>query len=92
MALRRQPRTLAGVTADGRLLLVTVDGRDPARSVGVSFPEAAALLRWLGATQGLSLDGGGSSAMVVLGDLVNRPSDGAERAVGDALLVVPTPG
>jgi exopolysaccharide biosynthesis protein len=91
MALRRQPRTLAGVTGDGRLLLATVDGRDPKRSVGVSFPEAAAVLRWLGARDGLSLDGGGSTAMVVQGDVVNSPSDGPERAVGDAVLVVPSP-
>jgi hypothetical protein len=91
MALRRQPRTLAGVTADGRLLLAAVDGRDPDRSVGVSFPEAAALLRWLGAQDGLSLDGGGSTTMVVQGAVVNHPSDGAERAVGDAVLVVPPP-
>jgi hypothetical protein len=89
MALRRQPRTLAGVTQGGRLLLVTVDGRDPRWSVGLSFPEAAALLRWLGAQQGLSMDGGGSTTMVVDGDVVNRPSDGAERPVGDALFVVP---
>jgi hypothetical protein len=89
MTLRRQPRTLAGVTDDGRLLLVAVDGRDPQRSVGVSFPEAAALLRWLGATEGLSMDGGGSTTMLVQGEVVNRPSDGVERPVGDAVFVVP---
>ena len=37
----RQPRTLAGVRADGRLLLVTVDGRRPGWSAGVTLPEAA---------------------------------------------------
>lgn len=89
MVLRRHPRTLAGVRADGSLVLVVVDGRDPGTTVGASFVEAARLMRWLGAQHAVSLDGGGSSTMVVEDDVVNRPSDGAERAVGDALLVVP---
>jgi hypothetical protein len=85
----RNPRTLAGVTRGGELLLVTVDGRQPRRSVGVTLVEAARLMRALGAREALNLDGGGSTAMVVGGKLVNRPSDGAERAVSDALVVLP---
>jgi exopolysaccharide biosynthesis protein len=46
-------------------------------------------MRALGARNALNLDGGGSSAMVVDGRLVNRPSDGAERAVSDAIVVSP---
>ena len=46
-------------------------------------------MRWLGAKQAVNLDGGGSTAMVVGNKLVNRPSDGVERGVGDALLVLP---
>ena len=37
----------------------------------------------------MNLDGGGSTTMVVGGQLVNRPSDGTERAVSDALVVLP---
>jgi hypothetical protein len=86
----RQPRTLAGVTDDGRLLLVTVDGRRPAWSVGMTLPEAARLMRSLGAVDALNLDGGGSTTMVVRGQVVNRPSDGVgERSVSDALYVTP---
>ncbi len=46
-------------------------------------------MRWLGATQAINLDGGGSTALFVDKKVVNRPSDGAERGVGDALLVLP---
>jgi len=84
----RNPRTLAGVARDGDVLLVTVDGRQR-RSVGVTLVEAARVMRALGTRNALNLDGGGSSAMVVGGRVVNRPSDGAERAVSDAIVVSP---
>jgi hypothetical protein len=89
MVKRRHPRTLAGVTAGGDLVLLTVDGRAPTSSVGVSFIESAALLRWFDVTDGVALDGGGSTTMVVSGSIVNTPAGGAERAVGDGLFVVP---
>lgn len=89
MILRRHPRTLVGTTRNGSLILATVDGRKPGVTVGANFHEAAQLMRWLGATQAINLDGGGSTAMVVKNKVVNKPSDGRERAVGDALLVLP---
>ncbi|MFC7105479.1 phosphodiester glycosidase family protein [Nonomuraea rubra] len=89
MILRRHPRTLLGTTRNGSLILATIDGRQPGVTVGANFVEAAQFMRWLGATQAINLDGGGSTAMVVGNKVVNRPSDGAERAVGDALLVLP---
>jgi Phosphodiester glycosidase len=86
----RQPRTLAGVRPDGTLLLVTVDGRRPGWSVGMTLPEAARLMRSLGARDALNLDGGGSTTMTVRGQVVNRPSDrSGERPVGDGLFVMP---
>jgi hypothetical protein len=86
----RNPRTLAGVSADGRLLLVTIDGRRRRWSAGVSLVEAARVMRALGARDALNLDGGGSTTMSVRGRVVNRPSDGGrERAVSDGLLVLP---
>jgi len=85
----RQPRTLAGVRADGTLLLVTVDGRAPGWSAGMTLPEAARLMRSLGASDALNLDGGGSSTMTVRGEVVNRPSDRIERRVSDGLFVMP---
>ncbi|MEV5840570.1 phosphodiester glycosidase family protein [Streptomyces sp. NPDC051985] len=86
----RQPRTLAGVDRHGRLLLVTVDGRQPGVSEGFTLAEAAAFMRSLGAVQALNLDGGGSTAMAVDGTLVNTTSDATgERAVGDTVQVLP---
>lgn len=86
-ALQRNPRTIAGVDAEGRTLLVTVDGRQLGEH-GLSIKEAADLARALGMVEAINLDGGGSTAMVVDGVLVSSPSDGAgERAVGDAIFV-----
>jgi hypothetical protein len=87
----RHPRTAVGLTADrGRLLLVVVDGRQPPYSAGMSLTELGDLMLRLGAASALNLDGGGSSAAVVRGSLVNRPSDrGIERAVGNALVLLP---
>ena len=82
----RHPRTAIGWTPDDRLLLVVVDGRQPDWSAGMSLDEMTWLFRSLGASDALNLDGGGSTAMVVGGTVVNRPSDReGERAVGNAL-------
>jgi Phosphodiester glycosidase len=86
----RHPRTMAGVRRDGRLLLVTVDGRRPGWSAGVTLQEGARVMRSLGARDALNLDGGGSTAMAVRGRRVSLPSDpGGERPVSDAILVLP---
>lgn len=86
----RHPRTGIGRRADGRLLLIVVDGRRRA-SVGMTLVEFARLFKSLGATHALNLDGGGSSTMVVKGSIKNVPSDGRERPVINALLVLPGP-
>ena len=86
----RHPRTAVGIMADGRVLLVVVDGRS-LRSGGASIVGLANLMRSLGAVDALNLDGGGSSTMVVNGRVVNSPSDGHERAVTSALVVLPGP-
>ncbi|MGC4046173.1 MAG: phosphodiester glycosidase family protein [Armatimonas sp.] len=87
----RHPRTAVGVTTDGTVLLVTVDGRQPLVSRGASLPELTAIMQHFGAVEALNLDGGGSSAMSVFGGVVNSPSDPAERAVADMLVVGQTP-
>jgi hypothetical protein len=80
------PRTAAGYTADGDLLLLVVDGRQEA-SRGVSLEELATLMIELGAVEALNLDGGGSSTLSVRGRLVNRPAGGLfEREVMSALV------
>jgi hypothetical protein len=75
----RQPRTLVGWNPAGEKLLVTVDGRQPETSVGMSLAEAADLLLALGATDAINLDGGGSTTFVDAGTVVNTPSDVAVR-------------
>jgi hypothetical protein len=87
----RQPRTGIGSTEGGGVILVVVDGRQRRWSVGASVPEFARLMRDLGATEALNLDGGGSSTMVVDGEVVNRPSDGRPRSISNAVLVLPGP-
>ncbi|MEV5013119.1 phosphodiester glycosidase family protein [Streptomyces sp. NPDC053780] len=87
---KRNPRTLAGVDAAGRTVLVTADGR-ATRSLGLSIPESAAVARSLGLRDAVNLDGGGSTTMVTDDAVINTPSDATgERPVGDALLILPT--
>ena len=84
----RHPRTLAGVTGAGEILLVAIDGRQFDYSVGASFTEEAEVMRALGAVEAVNLDGGGSTTIVIDGQLINRPSDTTgERPIGDALLL-----
>lgn len=88
---KRNPRTLAGVDAAGRTVLVTADGRST-DALGLSIPESAAVARALGLRDAVNLDGGGSTTMVIDGEVINDPSDAAgERPVGDALLILPDP-
>ncbi len=85
------PRTGIGVTADGKVLLVTVDGRAPGISIGMTLSGFAKYMLSLGAVYAVNMDGGGSTAMWVSGTgLVNRPSDSTgERSVPNAILVLP---
>jgi exopolysaccharide biosynthesis protein len=86
----RHPRTAIAKLDGGHLLIVTVDGRQPGVSVGMSLIELAQLLVEYGAQEAMNLDGGGSTTMVINGKLVNKPSDaGGERPVSDAILVLP---
>ena len=82
----RNPRTGVGQLADGRIVLVVVDGRRPGYSVGMTNFELAQTLVRLGAVTGSALDGGGSSTLAFDGTLLNRPSDpGGERPSANAL-------
>jgi hypothetical protein len=82
----RHPRTGVGQTADGRILLVAVDGRQPGYSTGLTNFELALTMMRLGCVTASALDAGGSTTMAFDGKLLNRPSDpGGERAVAEAL-------
>lgn len=87
------PRTAIGVREDGTIVLLVVDGRQT-RAFGASMAELSLMGRWLGLTDMLNLDGGGSSTMVWGRTLINFPSDGfgivrLERPVANAVLVLP---
>jgi len=91
--VERDPRTAIGFNKNGRwLYLVVVDGRQPFYSAGVTFDELADILLAHGAHNAMSLDGGGSSTMVIEGAdgepvILNAPIDqyvpGRERPVAN---------
>jgi hypothetical protein len=83
-----EPRTAVGQLADGRIVLVVVDGRRPGYSSGMTNFELALTLTHLGAVSAAALDGGGSSTMAFEGQVLNRPSGTTERPVSEALLMV----
>lgn len=87
----RAPRTALGITADQKLLLVTVNGRQPNISVGMTLHELGNLLIELGAIQAMNLDGGGSTTMVIRNLVLNLPSDGKERPVSNGIMVLTSP-
>ena len=81
------PRTAAGYRNSGELVLLVVDGRQ-VDSRGVFLKELAILIRDLGCVEAINLDGGGSSAMVVDGKLLNRPAGTtSQREVMSAIAV-----
>ncbi len=87
-ATDRHPRTAAGFSKDSTTLyLVVVDGRQSS-SRGMSLPELADFMMGIGAYNAVNFDGGGSSAITVHDHIVNSPSGGATRAVGNGLFVV----
>lgn len=98
---RTNPRTAFGVSQDQRYLyLMVIDGRQPGYSVGAYDYETAAWLLLAGAYDGVNMDGGGSSTLVVEGSTgdplrLNRPSavadSGRERTVGSHFGIYASP-
>ena len=88
----RHPRTAVGILADGSKVFVVVDGRS-SKSQGATMEEMQKIMLWLGCTDALNLDGGGSSTMVVRGRIVNHPCDNkafdseGERSVANAIII-----
>ncbi|MGQ0845841.1 MAG: phosphodiester glycosidase family protein [Sporichthyaceae bacterium] len=83
---KRHPRSVAGYTWDGKLVLMTIDGR-LATSVGTTMVETAKVAQDLGLRDAVNLDGGRSATMSVDGRVVGGFA--RERAVSDALVWVP---
>jgi hypothetical protein len=84
----RRARTAIGQRADGRIILVAIDGALPGYSTGMTNFELAQQLVRLGAVTASALDSGSSTTMAFDGKLLSRPSDpGGERGVADGLFV-----
>ena len=84
----RHPRTAIGFNADStKLYFVVVDGRHMS-SVGVTLKEFKGIFDALGAVTAVNLDGGGSSCILANDEVLNHPSDGPVRAVGNGCLIV----
>jgi hypothetical protein len=80
----RNPRTAVGQLANGRILLVAVDGRSSV-SHGLTNVQFARAMVHYGAAEAMAFDGGGSTEMAFNGRVLNRPSDGQERPLADSL-------
>lgn len=85
----RHPRSAIGWN-DEYIFLVVVDGRQ-SNSVGMTFPELTGYLLKLGCREALNFDGGGSTTMWVLGQVVNQPSEGKERPGANSLVLLRRP-
>ena len=84
----RSARCAVGQRADGSVLLVTVDGRQPGYSSGLTNYELAQTMARLQAVTAAGLSIGNAASMAFEGRLLSRPSaPGGERTVADALLV-----
>lgn len=93
------PRTAMGITTDGSVLMVTVDGRHPGKAIGMTLSELATLMFALGAEIAIEFDGGGSTTMWIQQSqdhgVVNYPCDNKRfdhqglRKLRLAILVMP---
>ena len=92
----RASRTAVGITYDGRVVVMALDGRQEPFSCGGSAIEIAQIMLDAGCVTAVNLDGGGSTTFAAKPEgseeitIVNRPSDGYERSVSSSLLIVST--
>ena len=85
---KANPRTGVGQIEPGHLIFIVADGRQPDYSVGFTMEEFAKVFEDLGCTIAYNLDGGGSSTMYFNGRVVNKPANGDERPVYDAICII----
>jgi exopolysaccharide biosynthesis protein len=91
--LRRHPRTVFGKDSKGNYWFIVIDGRFPGKAEGMTIPETAALARYLGLSEAINLDGGGSSTLwTAKTGVLNHPCDnrrfdhGGSRRVPNAII------
>ena len=86
-----EPRTGIGQLGPLHYIVIVVDGRRTGYSVGCSIPQLQELFLEEGAQFAFNLDGGGSTTLYFLGDVINMPSGGKERSVSDVIMFMPNP-
>ncbi|MBQ7901610.1 MAG: phosphodiester glycosidase family protein [Clostridia bacterium] len=92
------PRSAIGITKDGSIIFYTIDGRQSGYSYGMSLGELSARLAQLGCVDAINMDGGGSTCIVGVYPgssditILNKPSDGSERAVATFVALLNTRG
>ncbi|MGI8600459.1 MAG: phosphodiester glycosidase family protein, partial [Chitinophagaceae bacterium] len=75
-------------TADGKLIILAVQGRTPGVADGASLPQIAQILKDLGCIEAINLDGGGSSCLLINGKETITPSDKeGQRAVPAVFMI-----
>lgn len=85
-AATNQPRTAIGYTADKKMILFVCEGRNMTEGVsGLTTADVAKVMKDLGCTEALNLDGGGSSCMLINGKETIKGSDGKQRRVLTAI-------
>jgi len=88
----KYPMTVLGLTAAGKVIMLTNDGRQTGYSIGLKIEDLDNVCADLGIVTAFLLDGGGSTAMVQLSGsdsykVINRPSDGSERSVVNSVIL-----
>ncbi len=89
-AMASNPRTAIAQVGENHYLFVVSDGRTGDND-GLTLYELAQFLQSLGAETAYNLDGGGSSTMVFLGNVINNPTTSgrntSERSVSDIVCI-----
>ena len=92
----RASRTAIGITAEGKVVMMVLDGRQLPRSAGGAMEEIAQIMLEAGCVDAINLDGGGSTTYLSKPagsdaiQLMNVPSDGYARSVATSLVAVST--
>lgn len=84
----RHPRTAMGYTADGKLIVLAIQGRAPKLAEGATLEQEARMLKDIGCYEALNLDGGGSTCMLVNGKETVQPSDKSGQRPVPAVFVI----
>jgi exopolysaccharide biosynthesis protein len=84
----KHPRTAMGYTANGKLIILVVQGRFPAKAEGADLLQIATILKDIGCVEALNLDGGGSSCMLVNGKETITPSDKTGQRALPAVFII----